>query len=421
MSKRLNLTLLLALLPLGAATADAGVPRDARAALRLGPALASLDTVASEREQDGLSGPVRRVKTETAKITVKGGQPSEGPRQVLETTTYDQKGTRIDNAYFLAAGGSLTGKEVYKYDARGNIVEMTLHNDDGTLLAKEVYTYEFDAVGNWVKMTTSVAMMEGGKVTFEPSEVTYRTISYYLDQTMLAKMSQPAAPAANATQSPAPSTPAPAPPASNTTAAANTQPQTVSKPQTPVNNTTTTNNKTPNNTATNNTTAAQPKPSQADAAKSAPARNTAAPLMVASLDRGPVSAPSVSNTSSVNVPLAEGPSVKTDGEAPAAAPPARSGPLKPISGGVLNGKAMSLPPPQYPELARRTGASGMVEVEVVIDTTGKVISARAVSGPGVLRQAAEMAAKLARFNPTLLSGQPMKVSGVITYNFTLQR
>ncbi|HEX5706789.1 MAG TPA: hypothetical protein VFX96_05820, partial [Pyrinomonadaceae bacterium] len=67
----------------------------------------------NEREQDGLAGPVRRVRTETAKITVKGGHPAEGPRQVLETTTYDQKGNRVDNAYFLAAGGSLTGKEVY--------------------------------------------------------------------------------------------------------------------------------------------------------------------------------------------------------------------------------------------------------------------------------------------------------------------
>ncbi len=391
MSKRLNLTLLLALLPIGAVSADAGVPRDARH-LRLVATRAALDTAATEREQDGLAGPVRRVKTETAKITVKGGQPAEGPRQVLETTTYDQKGTRVDNAYFLNAGGSLTGKEVYKYDARGNIVEMTLHNDDGTLLAKEVYTYEFDAVGNWVKMTTSVAMMEGGKVTFEPSEVTYRTISYFLDQTMLAKMSQPAA----ATPSPAPANVAP-----NSTAAS-AQPQPVSKPQTPA----------------NNTTAAQPRPSPAEAAKPAPARNAAVPLMVASLDRSmPTGAPAAS---SANTPLAEGPAVKSDGDAPAAMP-VRTGPLKPISGGVLNGKAVSLPAPTYPDLARRAGAFGVVEVEVVIDVTGKVISAKATSGPAVLRQAAETAAKLARFGPTLLSGQPMRVSGVIAYNFTLQR
>jgi protein TonB len=399
MSKRLNLTLLFALLPLCAVCASAGVPRNARALLRLGATPASLDAAATEREQDGLAGPVRRVKTETAKIIVKGGRPVEGERQVLETTTYDQKGNRVDNAYFLAAGGTLTGKEVYKYDERGNIVEMTLHNDDGTLLAKEVYTYEFDAMGNWVKMTTSVAMMEGGKVTFEPSEVTYRTISYYLDQTMLAKMSLPA----GATQSPAPSGGAPANAAPNAVAAS-AQPQPVSKPQAPA----------------NNTAAAQPRPSNADAAKPAPtpARNAAAPLLVASLDRGaPTSAPAPANTS-VNVPLAEGPAVKTDGEAPAA-PPARGLPLKPVSGGVLNGKAISLPAPTYPDMARRAGATGMVEVEVVIDISGKVISAKATSGPALLRQSAEMAARLARFNPTLLSGQPMRVSGVISYNFTM--
>ena len=399
MSKRLNLTLLLVLLPLGAVGVSAGVPRDARA-LRLGFAGAALDVAATEREQDGLSGPVRRVKTETAKITVKGGRPAEGAREVLETTTYDQKGNRVDNAYFLAAGGSLTGKEVYKYDERGNIVEMTLHNDDGTLLAKEVYTYEFDAVGNWVKMTTSVAMMEGGKVTFEPSEVTYRTISYYLDQNVLAKMSQPAA---ATTQNPAPSNNAPASTAPNT-AAASAQPQPVSKPQTPA----------------NNTTAAQPKPSNAAAVKSAPVRNTAAPLLVASLDRGSATSAPAPAASSANVPLAEGPAVKTDGDAPAATP-VRSGPLKPISGGVLNGKAISLPAPTYPDIARRAGAGGMVEVEVVIDLNGKVISAKATSGPAVLRQAAELAARLARFGPTLLSGQPMRVTGVISYNFTLQR
>jgi protein TonB len=232
--------------------------------------------------------------------------------------------------------------------------------------------------------------------------VTYRTISYYLDQNVLAKMSQPAAPAAATTQNPAPSNNAPASTAPNTTAAS-AQPQSVSKPQTP----------------TNNTTAAQPKPSNAEAAKSAPARNTAAPLLVASLDRGAV-APSVPAASSVNVPLAEGPAVKTDGDAPAATP-VRSGPLKPISGGVLNGKAISLPAPAYPDLARRAGAAGVVEVEVVIDLNGKVISAKATSGPAVLRQAAELAARLARFGPTLLSGQPMRVTGVISYNFTLQR
>jgi outer membrane biosynthesis protein TonB len=37
----------------------------------------------------------------------------------------------------------------------------------------------------------------------------------------------------------------------------------------------------------------------------------------------------------------------------------------------------------------------------------------------MLHQAAEAAAKQARFSPTLLSGQPVKISGMINYNFTL--
>ena len=94
--------------------------------------------------------------------------------------------------------------------------------------------------------------------------------------------------------------------------------------------------------------------------------------------------------------------------------------LKPVSGGVLNGKALSLPKPVYPQQAKTARASGLVTVEVVIDETGKVISAKAVEGHVLLRQAATQAAQDARFSPTLLSGQPVKVSGQINYNFALQ-
>jgi protein TonB len=399
MSKRTSLTLLpLVLLLSHAAVAAAGVGRLPRA-FRLRHFSAAVAAASNEREQDGLAGPVRRVKTETAKITAKGGKPVEGARQVLETTTYDQKGNRVDNAYFLAAGGSLTGKEIYKYDERGNIVEMTLHNDDGTLLAKEVYTYEFDAVGNWTKMTTSVAVIEGGKVSFEPSEVTYRTISYYLDEAVMAKMSQPAAAPATAAAQPA-ATPAVQPPTQTQTQAAALNPHANSQAQ------------------------ARPTPSGAAAqqkAKGAAAHNTAAPLLVTPLDKGAVPALSVGAPMAVSnaaPAAAAGPSVNAEGEAPAFT--FRSGPLKPISGGILNGKAISLPAPSYPDAAKRARIGGTVDVEVVIDINGKVISAKAARGPGLLQQAAEMAAKMARFTPTLLSGQPMKVVGVITYNFTLQ-
>jgi len=103
------------------------------------------------------------------------------------------------------------------------------------------------------------------------------------------------------------------------------------------------------------------------------------------------------------------------------APPPRAATPKPVpkivSGGVLNGKATSLPKPAYPPAARAVHAAGACSVQVVISETGSVISASAVSCHPLLKAAAEGAARGAHFSPTLLSGQPVKVSGVITYNF----
>ena len=91
-----------------------------------------------------------------------------------------------------------------------------------------------------------------------------------------------------------------------------------------------------------------------------------------------------------------------------------------VSGGVLNGKAISKPQPAYPPIAKAARASGTVTVQILVDESGRVVSANAVSGHPLLQQAAVAAARQARFSPTLLSGQPVKVSGVITYNFVLQ-
>ena len=106
------------------------------------------------------------------------------------------------------------------------------------------------------------------------------------------------------------------------------------------------------------------------------------------------------------------------GEEEAPPPPKPKPPVpKMVSQGVLNGKATSLPKPAYPAAAKAVRAGGSVSVQVVISESGSVISASAVSGHPLLRAAAEGAARGARFSPTLLSGQPVKVSGVITYNF----
>ncbi|HEY0079058.1 MAG TPA: cytochrome c oxidase assembly factor Coa1 family protein [Pyrinomonadaceae bacterium] len=91
-----------------------------------------------------------------------------------------------------------------------------------------------------------------------------------------------------------------------------------------------------------------------------------------------------------------------------------------ISGGVLNGKAISKPQPPYPPVARAVKAQGTVTVQVTIDEEGRVVSANAVSGHPLLQAAAVAAARQARFSPTQLSGQPVRVSGVITYNFVLE-
>lgn len=99
---------------------------------------------------------------------------------------------------------------------------------------------------------------------------------------------------------------------------------------------------------------------------------------------------------------------------PTPAPPAVP---KSISKGVINGSAISLPKPPYPPAARAVRASGAVNVQVTISESGSVISASASSGNPLLRAAAVQAARSARFAPTLLSGQPVKVTGIIVYNF----
>lgn len=300
----------------------------------------------TDRARDGLVGPVRRVRTEVVKLSTVGGKTIEdNKRTLLETAEYDLKGTKTQNQYFPVTGSTLTGREVYKYDDKGNISEMTLVNADGSPLSKEVYKYDFDSIGNWVKMTTSLAVVENGRVGFEPTEITYRIIFYYLDATM-AKMLEPA---------------------STSRAENESRKATV-----------------------------LPPPTSLDKLKSSAVQPMTVDFNTAHLDV---------NRKSVAV-----------GDAP---PPPPKPLLRPLSGGVLNGKALDLPMPNYPDLARRQHITGLVQVEVVVDENGKVISARVLSGPVSLRMVAMQAALRARFSPTKLSGQSVKVSGQINYNFTL--
>jgi TonB family protein len=291
---------------------------------------------------------------------------------------YDIKGNKTENQYFPIAGANLTGKEVYKYDDKGNISEMTLVNDDGSLVSKEVYKYEFDFAGNWNRMTTSVAVIEGGKVAFEPNEITYRSIMYYLDENMM-RMAQPAGQPSSPAASPA------------------------------------------NNVASSNVAALNSETKNETAAPKSAANNSNTSQKSAALPGAKISSdklnnmPAVDNTNLHSNASAQ-PLVRMDSEPP---PIARPKPiLKPVTGGVLNGVAISLPAPMYPDAARRFRISGMVSVDVIVDEIGKVISAQATSGPAVLREVAVQAALRARFSPTKLSGQPVKVSGLINYKFS---
>jgi TonB family protein len=91
-----------------------------------------------------------------------------------------------------------------------------------------------------------------------------------------------------------------------------------------------------------------------------------------------------------------------------------------IEGGVLNGKAISLPRPEYPVVAMKAGATGEVTVQITVDETGHVIEARAVSGHPLLQAAAVAAARQAVFAPTRLEGEPVRVAGALSYKFTAQ-
>ncbi len=344
-------------------TAEAQNSSSAAAQPSAAPAVATT-TGASNREQDGLVGPVRRARTETSTVSNKDGKLVESERVLLETTTYDLRGNRTDNTYYAVAGSSLTGREVYKYDTKGNIIEMTVRDADEAILNQEVYSYEFDAVGNWTKMTTSVAVIEAGKLTYEPAEVTYRTISYYRTDAVMRMISSTLI--------------VPQPPASAT-------------PQ-PTKNT----------------------PTQPGGENQIASSEGEAPRTVAN------------NTARLPPPPTDASSNGKEGDRPAARlietpmtslPPTSSIAEAPPSDGRSDPKALRLPMPVYPEFARSTGISGMVRVEIVIDENGKVTSAHALSGPAQLHQAAVKAALRAKFSPAMRAGKPVKITAVIGYNF----
>jgi TonB family protein len=324
----------------------------------------------SDRDVYGLTGPVRSIRTTTAKLIQKGEKLVEGEQALLETASFDINGNKIEGSYYPVPGATLTGKEKYQYDDKGNLIEAVLLKEDGSILNKEIYTYDFDQYGNWTKVITSVAVNRKGTWTIEMSEVTYRSIEYYKES--LIASTKPALP------SPTPVTNigAKVDSSSSITAKSNKQVSEESKQ-----------------------TVAQSSEPNKKIENKIKAEDIDSLSGVKAVTDGIITNASKSKASADSMTVAPKP------------------PAKPISTGALNSSAINLPVPLYPAIAKRTRAFGVVTVEVVIDEKGKVISARAVDGPSVFHQASVKAAYQAQFSPALIDNQPVKAVGIITYNF----
>jgi periplasmic protein TonB len=133
-----------------------------------------------------------------------------------------------------------------------------------------------------------------------------------------------------------------------------------------------------------------------------------------------VDPPFTPNTSGCVSCGADTPKVVETEPAPLPPTPPKATTLR-VSPPVILANVIDLPKPIYPELAKRARIHGPVNVQILVDETGKVVSAQAVKGSPMLTKAAVDAALRARFTPTKLGDQPVKVQGVITYNFVLQQ
>jgi hypothetical protein len=296
---------------------------------------APLKILNSNRAKDGLRGPVRRLRTEVARVKSEADGAVEGERTLLELTVYDISGKRVDNKTYPVVNSQI-GQETYDYDEVGRLLRTTVRNEQGKVLSRTEYSYEFDAMGNWVKMTSSVVVSDSGRQRLEPVEVAYRTITYYPEDNdkaqAVAEKGEPSSPPAL------------------------TQPETDSSPRSE---------------------------------------------RVASSSKR---APSASSTEPSQIRLGVSPNTALEID-------------KLTDVGLINNKALSLPAPAYPINWRKATTPIIVNVEVVIDETGRVIHSRAVEGPQELWQVAEDAARRAGFLPFRSERRPSKVKGLLSYSF----
>lgn len=144
------------------------------------------------------------------------------------------------------------------------------------------------------------------------------------------------------------------------------------------------------------------------------------------------SAPATSNSTNANAPQNTA-AITTRGSSPPpsttnapANPPNAAAPAggnasdgKPLEVGSLLPRAAQQVAPTYPATARNARITGKVTVFLTVDERGAVGAVERTDGPELLRRAAEDAARRWKFRPTIVNGQPVRVSGFINFNFTL--
>jgi TonB family protein len=287
------------------------------------------------------------------------------------------KGKRIDNTYYPIASGSSQGREEYKYDQKGNVIDLTVRGKSGSVLSHQIFKYEFDDAGNWIKVTAAVEVFQQGKLSFQPAEVTYRTITYYPDSNMakLAGRSKPSSPQKELTAG-----------------------EIVRH-----------DDATPSARARGGTGHSVPLKGALPPGSSTPPRAADHGLSTAAVNPTPSGATRDKKDSESGGAKIHSESPGTSGQRPVS---------RRVDSGSFGRSLLNFPLPEYPEEAKRARVSGTVNVEVVIDGTGKVIGARVLDGPGVLQEAAVQAARQAAFSRKFVSGKPVESTAIITYKFT---
>ncbi|MDQ6787646.1 MAG: energy transducer TonB [Acidobacteriota bacterium] len=128
------------------------------------------------------------------------------------------------------------------------------------------------------------------------------------------------------------------------------------------------------------------------------------------------STPTPANTRQSATPTLPSPPPPSPKSSPSDTPPSN----RPVNAGVLNGRAINMPKPAYPPIAKQMRASGQVAVQIVIDEAGNVTSAKATSGNILLRAPAEAAARQSKINPIKIGDVPVQAVGILLYNFSNQ-